>query len=137
MSEPSHEGRQREEEYALVRQHLENERKSIELQQQQHEFSLVHDEREFELAKDALSRQSEDLKDRRRHDSSARRDVLNVSVIILVVFLIALIVLAAIGQAPLAQEILKTIVLLGGGGGAGYAAGRYRKTKDDTDSQDE
>lgn len=113
----------------LVRQMLENERESLELQHKQHDLSVQNAGQQHDLSKQSMQLQAAELKDQRQSAADSRRDWLKFGGLALIALLGTLVLLAGLGHTEIAKDILKTLGLLGGGGGVGYTVGRHHQSK--------
>lgn len=100
--------------------------REIDIQQQQ-------DRHNFEYSKIALDAQLEDRKHERECRLKNRRSTNRLVILLAICVLLAIGISLWFGKDQVALEIIKSIVLLVSGGGAGYAIGRSKK---DTPAQE-
>lgn len=93
--------------------------RELDLQQQQ-------DRHGFEFSKAALDTQAQDRKDERIFQRQQRRNTYIMAVIIAIAIACVIVFAMLFNKDQIAMEIIKSIVLILSGGGAGYAIGRHK-----------
>ncbi len=110
----------------LVKIFLNNQSKELEHKAQEISLMAQKDSNNFEFSKLALDRQNEDLEKQRLHNYKSKKARYFFATVVILLVCALLIYSLATNKDDFAFEILKTIVLLGAGGGAGYGFRAYQ-----------
>lgn len=109
-----------------IDQLIKNQARELELRAHELDLQQQQDRHNFEFAKESLNAQAQDRRDDRLFQRRQRRNAY-IFAGVLAVLIASLIVSAMwLNKDQVALEIIKSIVLLLSGGGAGYAIGRYQ-----------
>lgn len=111
----------------LVKIFLNNQSKELEHKAQEISLAAQKDSNNFEFSKLALDRQNEDFEKQRLHNYKSKKARYFFATVVILLVGALLIYSLATNKDAFAFEILKTIVLLGAGGGAGYGFRAYQE----------
>ena len=111
----------------LIRQWMNNQAREIEQRHQETQLARQKDQNQFEFAQMALKAQAEDFEKNRIHErKQSATNRIFVTGVLLIVFSFLVYALHT-GKDSVALEIIKSVVLIAGGGAGGYALGLRKK----------
>lgn len=122
---------------STIRQLVDNQARELDLRTRELDIQQQQDRHNFEFAQASLNAQVEDRKDERVFQLQQRKHVYILIGVVSTLIMAAIMVAIWLGRDQVALEIVKSVVLLLGGGGAGYAVGRSKaqaqSSRDDND----
>lgn len=117
---------------------VDNQTREIELRAREIDLRQQEDRHSFEYAQAALSAQVQDRTHQRSFQLQQRKYSYQLAAFVATLIVASVIASVWLGENQVAMEIVKSVVLLLGGGGAGYAVGRHQQSQPKaSDSADE
>jgi hypothetical protein len=109
--------------HPLAEKYIEVQIREIQLRERELEFKKKQDENNYDYARESLKFQSEDLKNRRNHETKKEKQGLLIICSVIMMFFAVIVVALFLDKDQLLSDIIRSAGYIFGGGITGYGIG--------------